>query len=338
MKIGSFDTDEQVFIVAEIGNNHEGSFALAQDLVGLAAEAGADAVKFQTFTPEHYVTRADAERLARLRSLRLGGEEFAKLAHQAADLGLIFFSTPFDLGSARLLRDMQPAFKIASGDNTFWPLIDLVAGFAKPMIVSTGLADLALAGRTRDRVKAAWRALGVDPGLALLHCVASYPTPGDQAGLGAIRVLREAFPDVEVGYSDHTLGVQAAIYAVAAGARIVEKHFTLNKKHSDFRDHQLSADPRDLARMVQAIREVSAMLGAPHKAPQPCEAATGMAVRRSIAAGRGLKAGRALALDDLTWVRPGSGMAPGEEGRLLGRVLRRDLALGEIFSEEDLEP
>ncbi len=338
MKIGSFDTSEQVFVVAEVGNNHEGSFGLAQELVGLAAQAGADAVKFQTFLPEHLVTGADAARLERLRSFQLTQDEFARLARQAEDLGLIFFSTPFDLQSAHFLNSLQPVFKIASGDNTFFPLIDTVAGFAKPMLVSTGLADVALVRRVHDRIQAIWGRLGADPGIALLHCVASYPVPPEQAALSSIRALQAEFPEAVIGYSDHTLGIEAAAYAVAAGARIIEKHFTVDKNHSDFRDHQLSADPEDLRRMVEAIRRVSSLLGPEGKKPQACELQCEGAMRRSIAAARDLAAGACLGLEDFTWVRPGTGLAPGDEQQLLGRRLCRDLCQGTIIQLGDLDP
>jgi Sialic acid synthase len=337
MKIGSFDTGEKVFVIAEIGNNHEGSFALAQELVGLAAEAGADAVKFQTFVPE-ILAGADAARLARLRSFLLTREQFALLARQAKDLGILFFSTPFDLGSALFLNDLQPVFKIASGDNTFFPLMDAIAGFAKPLLVSTGLADVALVRRLHDRIQGVWQRAGVNPGLALLHCVASYPTPPEQAALGAIRALRVQFPGAEVGYSDHTLGIQAAPLAVAAGARIIEKHFTIANDHSEFRDHQLSANPEALRRMVQEIRAAETMLGPECKVPQACEAACEAAMRRSIAAARDLKAGTVLTLSDLTWARPGTGLAPGQESLLLGRRLRHDRRLGAQITQDDIEP
>jgi N,N'-diacetyllegionaminate synthase len=338
MKIGTVDLDRQVLVIAEIGNNHEGNFAVAQEMLGRAAEAGADAVKFQTFIPEHYVSSADPARLERLRRFQLSRDQFAQLARQAADLGVIFFSTPFDIDSAHFLNTVQPVFKIASGDNTFAPLIEAVAGFGKPLIVSTGCADLLLLERVRANVRAIWTRQAVDPGLAFLHCVASYPVPAAEANLGAVRTLREHFKDCTIGYSDHTLGVQAATYAVAAGARIVEKHFTLDKNYSDFRDHQLSADPADMRQLVDAIREVTILMGSGEKRPQPCEAASVTAIRRSIAAARALPAGRILASTDLTWVRPGTGIAPGNESQVLGGTLRRALAQGDLIQTDDLAP
>lgn len=338
MRIGRADTDRQVFVIAEIGNNHEGSFAAAEELVGRAAEAGVDAVKFQTFIPERFVSSADVPRLERLRKFRLSFDEFARLARQAEELGLVFFSTPLDLESASFLNTIQPVFKIASGDNTFFPLIEAVAGFGKPLLISTGLADLALLERIRGDVRKVWSASGCDPGLAFLHCVSSYPVPADQVNLAAIATLREHFPDCVIGYSDHTLGIKAATYAVAAGARIIEKHFTLDKAYSDFRDHQLSADPQDMRQLVEAVREATLIMGDGRKVAQSCEEALRTAVRRSAAAARALPAGTTLTLADLMWVRPGTGVRVGEEGRLLGRRTRRELRLGELIQPEDLLP
>ena len=336
MIIGEVDLDEQVFIVAEIGNNHEGNFEVACKLVRCAAEAGVDAVKFQTFHPEQYVSWVDARRLEQLRRFRLSQDQFARLAKMASDLGLIFFSTPLDIGSAMSLNEIQPVFKIASGDNTFYPLIETVAHFSKPLIISTGFADLPLLDRLRADVHRIWVQNNVSPGLAFLHCVGSYPVPPAQANLCAIAALRERFTDCTIGYSDHVLGVDAAIYAVAAGARIIEKHFTLDKSYSEFRDHALSADPHDMQRLVKAVRETGVMFGVGGKSPQPCELQLLTTVRRSVAAARDLADGIVLTSTDLTWVRPGTGIPPGEEQRLIGCKTQRALRQGELIQASDV--
>ena len=336
MNIAGREPRKKVLIVAEIGNNHEGNFAVAQEMIDCAAEAGADAVKFQTFIPELFVSSADPVRLARLRSFRLSIEQFEKLAKQAADENVVFFSTPLDIESATSLNQFQSVFKIASGDNNFYPLIDLVAGFGKPMIVSTGLAGLPLIERLYARINGIWEKNGVSPGLALLHCVASYPVSPQQANLGAILALKTHFRDTVIGYSDHTRGIEAATYAVAAGARIIEKHLTLDKQYSDFRDHQLSADPADFRQMVDTIRQVEVMLGTGEKIPQPCEEELRAAVRRSIAVATDLAVGTTLTSDHLTWVRPGIGLPPGDEASLVGRKLVRSLKQGGLICWEDV--
>jgi N,N'-diacetyllegionaminate synthase len=332
MEINGVDLSQKVFVVAEIGNNHEGSIALAQEMIGRAAEAGVNAVKFQTFIPEHYVSREDPERLERLRRFQLSHDQHVKLADQARRLGVGFFSTPFDLASARFLNTIQSVFKISSGDNTFFPLIETVASFGKPTIISTGLADLPLL----DKIYELWRKKSTTENLAFLHCVASYPAPKTQANLGAIWTLRERYCDVVIGYSDHTMGIDASIYAVAAGARLIEKHFTVNKNYSSFRDHQLSADTEDMRRLVDAVQQVSVVMGDGRKVPQACEEELRTAARRSVAAAHDLHEGAVVTYEDLTWVRPGTGVCPGGESAILNRKLRRSLKQGELIVLTDL--
>jgi len=337
MKIADFDTDNRVMVVAEIGNNHEGSFTLAQEMVGLAAEAGADAVKFQTIVPEFLINSADQKRIEQLRKYQLSYDQFERLSKDAEEAGVVFLSTPFDIESARFLNTIQPAFKIASGDNTFFPMIDTVAEFSKPMIISTGLADIDMVRVAHDRVAEIWKSNNVCPGIALLHCVVSYPTPKNQANLGAINTLKNCFPQVTIGYSDHTLGIDAAIYSVAAGARIVEKHFTIDKNYSDYRDHQLSVDPDDLRRMVAGIREVNEMLGSGEKYLSPCETDMKISVRRSVATAADLPAGTIMSDEHIVWVRPGTGLPPGSEVQLFGKKTLRFLVRGELIALKDVE-
>ncbi len=334
MLIGPIDLEREVLVVAEIGNNHEGSYALAEEMIGRAAEAGAQAVKFQTFLPEHYVSRQDTARLERLRKFAFSFDQFARLAKVAARHGVIFLSTPFDLASADAVDALCPAFKVSSGDNTFQPLLERVAAFRKPILLSTGLANLTDLERARTTITHVWDELGHSGEIVLLHCVSSYPTPPVEANLGAIRTLAERFGGV-VGYSDHTLGIDAAILSVALGARVIEKHFTIDKNHSDFRDHQLSADPAELAELVQRVRRAAELLGDGRKLAQPSEDRNRVAMRRSIAAGVDLPAGTVLRWEHLIWVRPGDGFAPGSESRLLGRTLARAVAQGELLRPDD---
>ena len=333
MKIGSFDTDKKVLVVAEIGNNHEGNFAVAQDLVRKAAEAGADAVKFQTFRTEHYVARSDPARFARLKSFELSYPQFQSLGDLAHRLGLLFLSTPFDLRSAEFLEGIVDGLKIASGDNNFYPLLEQVSRSQKPLIVSTGVSDAAQVDRTLDCIR---RHRATLENVALLHCVAAYPVPDDQAGLRSIPFLSQRHP-VTIGYSDHTLGIDAAVVAVALGARIVEKHFTLDKGFSSFRDHQISADPAELKELVARLNRIPLLLGSPGKEVQAAELATLPANRRSIAAGRELPAGHRLEQTDLTWIRPSGGLMPGQEGLLVGKRLRRAVGFGELLGSADVE-
>jgi N,N'-diacetyllegionaminate synthase len=324
-----------VLVVAEIGNNHEGSFTLAEEMVGRAAETGVQAVKFQTFIPEHYVYRQDATRLERLRKFALSAEQLESLAKTSAQLGLLFFSTPFDLTSADILNRFCPIFKIASGDNDFLPLIERIASFRKPILLSTGLAGLADLERAHSTIVRIWDAHGYDGQLIMLHCVASYPAPAEEANLLAIQTLAHRFGG-PVGYSDHTLGIDAAVLSVALGARVIEKHFTLDKNYSEFRDHRLSADPLEMSELVRRVKIAAKLLGDGQKTPQPSEKLNLVAMRRSIAASCDLSAGTTLRAEHLTWVRPGSGVPPGNEASVLGRTLQRSLRQGELLELGDL--
>jgi sialic acid synthase SpsE len=336
MQIGNFDLAHNVLIVAEIGNNHEGNFETAKELVRQAAECGVPAVKFQTFNTEHFTSRSDSARFARLKSFELSHEQFAELAEVARSLGLLFISTPLDLGSATFLDSIVDAFKIASGDNDYYPLLAHVARRNKPLIISTGASDLQQVSRTVEFVKDQWAQDRIQGQLALLHCVSSYPVPAEQANLLAIPFLAENF-DCTIGYSDHTRGINAALLAVGLGARLIEKHFTLDKQFSDFRDHQLSADPPEMRTLVQAVAQASLMLGKSEKKIQPCEEPSRAAIRRSIVAGADLPAGHRVVSSDLTCIRPGGGLAPGNEDQLIGKVLKRAVRFGDQLRTSDVE-
>lgn len=335
MRIAGFDTERRVLIVAEIGNNHEGDFGRARDLVHAAAACGVDAVKFQTFRTELYVSVQDRQRFERLRRFELSWSQFEELAQIARSLGLLFLSTPFDLESAGFLRGVVDAFKVSSGDNNFYPLLRLLARTARPLILSCGLSDTAQIRRSVECVRREWELHAAGAELALLHCVSAYPVPPAEANLLAIQELRREFGGT-VGYSDHTLGEEACVLAAALGARIIEKHFTLDKQWSDFRDHQLSADPADMRQLVERVRLVPVLLGTAEKKPAACELASATSLRRSIAAGRALPQGHTLSMNDLIWIRPGGGVPPGQEELLIGRPLQRAVCAGEQFQPGDV--
>lgn len=337
MRIEPLDTDTRVLVIAEIGNNHEGDEEVAARLVDAAAEAGADAVKFQTFKTERFVAPSQTERYARMQRFELSQDAFSRLADRARDAGLLFISTPLDLPSAMFLETIVDALKIASGDNDFWPLLDYVAETGKPMILSTGFADLDLIRYVDARVKRIRAGRDEGPNHAVLHCVSAYPVAPEDANLAAVHTLAAELVETTIGYSDHTLGIAAAPLAVAAGARVIEKHFTLDRNYSDFRDHQLSADPAMMREMVERIREVEVMLGSGDPAPAKVERDSETPVRRSIAAATDLPAGHVIGPDDLMWIRPGDGIRPGDEHRVLGRRLKAALATGDLVRADALE-
>ena len=333
MKIGNFDTDKQVFIVAEIGNNHEGSYTLAEEMIGLAAEAGANAVKFQSIIPKKLVSPKDMDRIAQLHRFQLSQEQTEKLKGIADREGVLFLSTPFALESVAFLNNLVPAFKVASGDNNFYPLLATIAKTGKPILLSTGMAGLAEIKEAVAFLHSTWKDQGIpSTSLAVLHCVVSYPTPPAEANLLAIRTLQTL--GMTVGYSDHTLGIEAAVLSCALGARIIEKHFTINKNYSSFRDHQLSADPPELKEMVARIRATQVLLGDGEKRVMDSERES--RVRRSIVAGRRIEAGEIITGKDLNWVRLGHGLEPGCEQSLIGKRVRATIDDGDAILLDNL--
>lgn len=314
MRIGTAETAESVAVIAEVGNNHEGDLDVALELTRAAAAAGAHAVKFQAMDPDHLVLPTETARIEQLRRFQLSQEDFGRLRDEADALGLGFLCTPFDLGGVAWLAPLVDAFKIASADNDFSALIDAAAATGRPVIVSGGMTDTAGLIRARDIVVSH----GVE--FAALHCVSAYPTPPEEASLATIPQLRAELGGT-IGYSDHTLGNEACVLAVAAGARIIEKHLTLSHDFSDFRDHQLSAEPHELAELVRQIADAQVLLGTPRHDLLPGEEAVNLAARRSIATAHDLDAGHVLVWEDLTWLRPGGGIPPGQEGALVGRAL-----------------
>lgn len=336
MKIGNFDTDKKVLIIAEIGNNHEGDFGLALEMIDVAAKAGADAVKFQTITPNRLVRFSDNKRLEQLEKFSFKPDQFAKLKERADKNHILFLSTPFDLEVLEWLDVLLPAYKIASGDNNFMPLIQRVAENAKPIMLSLGLGEIQQAIKLKSFIENAWSKDAVeDLGLAFLHCVVSYPTPDDQAFLSNIDSIKQL--QVTPGYSDHTIGTKAAELSVACGAKIIEKHFTLDKNYSDFRDHQLSADPKDLENLCSAVRRVEKLLGFSESSMQECEKGNEVAVRRSISIKHDMDAGQTVTFEDLCWLRPGDGLAPGLEDSVVGKKLAVSVVQGMPLLQEHFE-
>lgn len=327
MRIGGHDLSKRVLVVAEIGNNHEGDPALAREMVRAAAAAGADAVKFQAIVPERLVAATEVARLEQLRRITLPFDRFPELAETAAENRVMFLCTPFDPEGVRFLAPLVPAMKIASGDNDCRPLIEAAAATGKPILLSTGMLDADGFKTARRWVEAVWDGVGAGGGIIPLHCVSSYPTSPTEANLGALREMAAWSP--VIGYSDHTLGIEAAVLSTAMGARVVEKHFTLDRGLSGFRDHQLSADPAEFREMVRRIREAEVLVGDGVKAPTSGEAASLSAARRGGYAARDLPVGRRLEPGDVVWLRPRrAGNSPAELESLYGRALVRPAGVG----------
>jgi N,N'-diacetyllegionaminate synthase len=327
----------RTWIVAEIGVNHEGDEAVAADLIRKAKRCGADAVKFQTFEIETYVSTVQPERRERSARFQLPYEAFRRLAKVAAEVGLVFFSTPLGFRDVEFLAGFCPIIKISSGDLTFLPLIRRAAETGKPMIISTGLGTQAEIQAAVDTVAAVRPSVHKDGSVALLHCVASYPAPAEDANLRNIGWLRSTF-GLPVGYSDHTLGTKACELAVAAGAMILEKHFTYRKEDQKFHDHLLSADPKDMTDLVTAVREAERYLGSPERHRTASEEKMVAHMRRSLAAAVDIPAGEPVRPEWLTYLRPAWGVGPERFDSLVGRRLVRKVPAGDLIRDEDLSP
>lgn len=329
---------ENVFIIAEAGVNHNGDLDKARRLIDAAAKAGCDAVKFQTFRASGLVARSAGmaeyqkvntgraeSQYDMLKRLELDDEAHYVLKRHAAEQGIVFFSTAFDMISLEFLCALDiPVWKIPSGEITNYPYLARIAGLGKPVILSTGMATVA-------EIDEAVRVL-LEHGLArdrlcILHCNTDYPTPMRDVNLKAMATLGQTF-GTAFGYSDHTLGIEIPVAATALGARVLEKHFTLDRKLPG-PDHKASLEPDELSRMVEAVRMIEAALGDGIKRPSPSESKNRGVARKSVVAARPIRAGERFSEENLAVKRPGGGISPMEWPRLIGHVAVRD------FGEEE---
>lgn len=325
---------KQTYIIAEIGVNHEGDLDTAMRLIDEASKTGTDAVKFQTFTPQNYISIVQPERRKRAERFAISQPDFRRLAQHAKARGLDFISTPLHMDDADFLDDLVSVFKISSGDLTFWPLLRHVAAKGKPMIISTGLG-------TKEEIK---QALGViedaNPGcttsgkVLLMHCVAAYPTPDEEANLANIGWLRDNFK-VPVGYSDHTFGTKACELAIALGAQILEKHFTDSRENKTFHDHFISATPEELREIVDSSRRVEVFLGTRKRVRGPSELKMLKLMRRSLAAAVDIAAGTTVTEDMITYLRPAWGLTCDAIETIIGKPVNRNISAGDLFKPED---
>ena len=304
MIINGFDTNKKVLIVAEIGNNHEGNFHLAKKMIYLAHKAGANAVKFQTYKVEDFILKKNMDRFNRMKKFQLSFTQFKNLRDHALKKKMIFFSTPLDLDSATFVGKLCPVIKIASGDNNYFELIKKLIRLNKPIIISTGMTDDKKIKKIIKFVKKKKNLNFIKKKLILMHCVTSYPVQDRYANLLSIPYLKNKFR-LTVGYSDHTLGNEACIVAAGLGARIIEKHFTFNKKYSNFRDHALSADYNDLKSLVSSIRKIEKMLGNYEKKVQKIEIQNQKETRRAIYAIKPMKQNSKILFQNIKFLRPG---------------------------------
>ena len=329
------------YIIAEAGVNHNGSLEMAKALVDAAADAGADAVKFQTFKADKLVTRT-AEKAAyqttsgdegesqhaMLRKLELSDEDHHELIDHCRQRGIQFLSTAFDADSAGFLDSLSlPFVKIPSGEITNLPHLRASVVPGREIILSTGMATL---GEVEAALHVLTAAGASFPDIIVLQCHTDYPTRFEDANLRAMQTMAAAFPGIRMGYSDHTLGIEAPIAAVAMGACLIEKHFTLNRTLPG-PDHAASLESTELKAMVTAIRHIELALGHGRKEPSASELKIKAVARKSIAAARPIQQGETFTADNLTVKRPGTGISPMCWDDLLGKIAKRSYETDELI-------
>lgn len=334
----------RAYIIAEAGSNHNGDFSMAKALIEAAAEAGADAVKFQTFKAENHYSKytphfsylqeqfGGRTTYDLIKSLELDRDWHASLMEYAASYGISFFSSPCDVQAVDQLAELNvPAFKVASFDLVDVGLIKYMAGFGKTMILSTGMADYADIQKAIDVCEQV-----ANQQIVLLHCTSLYPAPVDISNLLAIQTMQKAF-NYPVGYSDHTIGDHIPIAAVVLGACMIEKHFTLNHSLGG-PDHEFAMEPAELSTMVKKIREVESALGdGLKKGPHDLEKEMYEKGRRSIHSRRELKAGDILTGEDVCIKRPGYGISPSNMEHIIGLRICKDIPEDYWITWEDLK-
>ena len=309
--LNKFKKLKKPLIIAEIGNNHEGSFDNAIKLINAAKKTGVDAVKFQTYKPELYYTQSEKDRIKKLSKFQLSYEEFYKLSKYAKKQKLIFISTPFDLESLDFLKNIVDIIKISSGDNNFSDLILGSIKSKKELIISTGLTSLKEIKNLIYFIKKN----NYSKKTYLLHCVANYPVEPEDANLNFLLELKSIFKE-NYGYSDHTIGIDACVISYLLGAKIIEKHFTLNKKLSG-PDHAISLDPTELKNFVRCIKNISYALGSHKKKVTKSEKVNIIPARKSIYAKKDIIIGEQFSSINLTTKRPQKGLKASEWKKVL---------------------
>jgi N,N'-diacetyllegionaminate synthase len=331
----------KTFIIAEAGVNHNGNIAIAKKMIDAAASAGADAVKFQTFQAEKITIRqapkanyqiettgAKETQFEMLKKLELDEVSHRLLMDYCVKRRIIFLSTPFDIESIEMLVELGlNTFKIPSGEITNLPYLGKIGSLKKKIILSTGMADM----KEVEEALALLTSAGTPKkNITILHCNTEYPTPFNDANLLAMTTMKRIF-GLKVGYSDHTPGIEASIAAVALGAEVIEKHFTLDRS-MEGPDHRASLEPDELRMMIMAIRNVEKALGNGDKKPSPSERKNKVIARKSIVASRSIKKGDLFTAGNITVKRPGTGISPMKWDSVIGRKAPRDFKADEMIA------
>ena len=310
--------DQKPFFVAEAGLNHNGDIEIAKKMIDQAISSGADAIKFQTYKSEEFLTES-SEYFDFFKNVELSFEQFKELSEYAKNKNFIFFSAPFDIPSANFLHGIDvPCFKIASSDLTNMPLIKHVAAMQKPMIISTGIGTLQ---EIEDAVN--WCMLEGNDQIAILHCVANYPTSPNEVNMNSMLQMKKLF-DFPIGYSDNGESLLVDIVAATMGAQIIEKHFTLDKTMPG-PDHAFSIEPSELKSLISQIEEIYKIKGTFSKTPQLSEVKNRNAIRKSLTAKHDLKEGQIITQNDILIKRPAGGIEPKYFPKILSKKLKTNI-------------
>ena len=326
---------KKTFIIAEAGNNHEGNLPNAKKLVNLAAKAGVDAIKFQTFLIEKFINKKDKKRFKQLKKFQLSFNQFKQLKNLANKKKLKFISTPLDIFSAKFLIKNSDIIKIASSDNNFFPLLDVVLKSNKPIIISTGMTNYK---ELSHLIKYIVQKIGTKKTrekIFFLHCVTSYPAEDKFINLNSIPYLINK-TKLKIGYSDHSLGFEACLGAVSLGAKIIEKHFTTNKKLSKFRDHAISADFNELKLIVKGIRKIENQLGKLSKDITRPEKKFLKMLRRAPYTKKNLKKGTKVTVNNIEFLRNTNSSNFLNLKGIIGKKIKKDLKKNMIINKDNL--
>ncbi|MFW9938512.1 MAG: N-acetylneuraminate synthase [Candidatus Thorarchaeota archaeon] len=337
--------DSPIFLIAEAGVNHNGDITIAKKLIDLAAKAKVDAIKFQTFITEQLILKTtpkleyqknsmhDTEDFYKmLKKYELSRKDFKSLRNYCSEKGLIFLSTPFDKNSVELLEDLGiSAYKVGSGDMNNFSLLKLICSKNKPILLSTGMANLKEVKESVDFIR-----LNKIEKLILFQCTTNYPASYEEINLNVIDTYQKTFPNTIIGFSDHSLGIEASIGAAAKGVKAIEKHFTLDKNMTG-PDHKASLNPKELVEWVESIRNLEKSLGSFEKVPTRSEMDISKIAKKSIISSIYIKTGEKLKEENITTKRPGTGIPANEYYNLIGKKVVRDIPKDTILRWEDIE-
>ena len=322
MKIQNFDTKKNIFLIAEIGNNHEGDFKLAKKLIFLAKKNGADAVKLQFITPEKLINKkGNKKRIAQLKKFCLSWKQILSLKNYSKKIKIIFLCSIFDLDVLKKNKKLFPALKVPSGDNDIFEIMKEYIEIKKPILFSTGMMNMKMIKKLINRLKK--QKNFNKKNLCLMHCVSNYPLEISDSNLNSIYSLKNT--GFEIGYSDHATGIDNCIVAASLGARVIEKHFTISNNFSSFRDHLHSADPKQLNELSNKLKKINNILGIYKKIISKNETKNIKSTRRGVYASKNLIKNQVIRKDDLILLRPQTKLKIENIHKVLGKKIKRNI-------------